>query len=242
MPHLINLKDEELGPYRALSSTTTEAETNICEGYRDGFDTDDSGSDSSSVSFSSDWDEIAEDIWTDVQCLLDLDPLIKFPAPDIVQVSRDNQKAPVEWEPHVAYTDRVRARFPLADPSLADRLGRANWERFLKGNADREKNQNGSLESAGIEVAATIAPRTEAISKFHDSGLGTSINTGSAYAETVMSYRWEGGESVRVPPLPKEAKQGKPFECVACGRKLAITNSSTWKYVEVSIFKHIMLY
>ncbi|KAK3290852.1 uncharacterized protein B0H64DRAFT_446673 [Chaetomium fimeti] len=229
LPYLINhLKDEELGPYRALSSTAAEAMTSMHEGYQDGSDTDNSDSDSS-IPFSSDWDELAEDIWTDVQCLLDLDALIKSPAPDIVQVSRDNQKASVEWKPHVVYTDRIRARFPRADPSLADRLGRANWERFLKGNADREKNEKGGFESSGIDAAGTIADCTEPVSKFHDSGLGTSINTGSAYAETVMSYRREGGQSVQIPPLPKEAKQGKPFECVACGRKLVITDSSAWK-------------
>lgn len=199
------------------------------EGYQDGSDFDDSDSDSSSVSLSSDWDEIAEDIWTDVQCLHDLDPLIRFPAPDIIQPSRDTQQEPVEWQPHIAYTDRIKFRFPDADPSLVDRLARANLERFQKGKADRRKNQSAGIKSD--EVAGTIAEYTEPLSKFNDSGIGTSINTGSAYAETVMSYRQEGGESVKIPPLSKEAKQGKPFECVACGRKLVITNSSVWKYV-----------
>lgn len=214
--------------------TATEAETNLHQGYHDCSDTGyDSDSGFSSASVSSDWDEIAEDIRTDVQCLQDLDALIKSPAPDIVQVSKDNQKASVDWKPHLTYTDRIRTRFPRVKQSLADRLGRANWERFLRGSADREKNQNGSPELTGNEGAATVAHRTEAVSKFHDSGLGTSINTGSAYPETVMSYRREGGESIRIPPLPKEAKQGKDFECVACGQRLIIRNSAAWKYVEV---------
>lgn len=205
------------------------------ECYQDASNSDDSDSGCSSISLSSEWDEIAEDIWTDVQCLLDLDPLIKHPAPDLARAPQLLQLTPSEWKPHVAYIDRIRSRFPKADPTLVDRLGRANWERFLKGNADREKNQKAEVEpapeeqQAGVDVAGTVAHYTEPVSKFHDSGLGTSINTGSAYAETLMSYRQEGGESVKIPPLPKEAKQGNPFECVACGGKLVITNSSAWK-------------
>lgn len=191
------------------------------EGYQDGSDGDNSDSDSSSTTLSSDWDEVAEDLWTDVQCLLDLDPPIESPAPDIVHISVDKPHTPANWKPHVAFSDNIRFRFPSADPSVVDRLARANWERFLKGKVDREKNQNlvksPVAKQTGMENAGTVARNTEPVSKFHDSGLGASINTRSAYAETVMSYRRSGGESVRIPPLPEEAKQGKPFECCVWG-------------------------
>lgn len=69
-------------------------------------------------------------------------------------------------------------------------------------------------------------------SKFHDSGVGTSLGASLAptvsYAETTMSYNHDG-QSVRIPPLSKEAKSGLPFTCVACGRTVVITNNSGWK-------------
>ena len=205
------------------------------EGYRDSSDNDDSDSDCSSILSSSDWDDMAQDLWVDVQCLLDLDAIITCPAPDIAELSTDKQKLPESWDPHVSFRDRIKFRFPNADPSLVERLARANWGRFLKGKADRERNQmiaeEQAAEEPSIEQAGTVAHHTAPISKFHDSGLGTSINTGSAYAETVMTYHREGGASVRIPPLPEEAKQGNPFECIACGGKVVITNSRAWKYV-----------
>ena len=201
------------------------------EGYRDSSDNDDSDSDSSSVSSSSDWDDMAQDLWVDVQCLLDLDAMITCPAPDMAELSTDKKKLPEIWDPHVSFRDRIKFRFPNADPSLVERLARANWERFLKGKDDRERNQRAEevAKKPVMERAGTVAHLTEPLSKFHDSGLGTSINTGSAYAETVMTYRREGGTSVRIPPLPEEAKQGKPFECIACGGKVVIKNSREWK-------------
>ncbi|RKK62106.1 hypothetical protein BFJ69_g17053 [Fusarium oxysporum] len=51
----------------------------------------------------------------------------------------------------------------------------------------------------------------------------------SSYAETVMTYSGSGGQKTRIPPLSDEAKQGKSFPCVACGKVVRITNNSAWK-------------
>ncbi|MBE3047080.1 hypothetical protein IMZ48_32065 [Candidatus Bathyarchaeota archaeon] len=280
-------------------SIAAEAKTDMRERYQYEFDDTDSDSDSSScISLSNDWEEVAEDLWTYVQCLLDLDPLIKCPAPDFIHSSEDGLQDPEEWNPHVTFIDRISSRFPSADSSLVDRLARANWERFRLGagrtlldalnrqasgndltlnnlnnlsrpgrgspdegaggvagvltavDEDADGDEEAEVpkefeyftdeeealvgEQAAVENVATAAQYTEPVSKVHDSGLETSIDSGSAYAETVMSYRQNGAGSVKIPPLPEEGRQGRPFECFACGDNLHITNNSAWKYVDAS--------
>jgi hypothetical protein len=149
----------------------------------------------------------------------------------------------IDWQPHQSYSDKITNRFPEATSELVDRLARGNWERFLKTKTAREENMAAAAEEpkaaelavvvAGAGAGAGVQPEhalTEPVSsKFNDSGVGTSVRTGSSSADTVMSYQAQGRESVRVPPLPEGAKQGKPFDCVACGRQLMITNNSAWK-------------
>jgi hypothetical protein len=107
----------------------------------------------------------------------------------------------------------------------------------MKSRAEREQNQATKNEqqcpkqpAVEAEEAATVLAPSELVSKFHDSGVGTSVQTGSLYAETVMTYRRQGTHSVRIPPLSEEAKHGKPFDCLACGKEVTIRSNSAWKY------------
>ncbi|KAK3323035.1 hypothetical protein B0H66DRAFT_555696 [Apodospora peruviana] len=183
--------------------------------------------------------EIAEDLKTDAQCLMELDPLFK--APILSNHSQQKQAAILEWGPEKAYCDKVQQRFPEAEASLVTRLGEANWERYLRCQKMRDQREI-ELESeadAAPEIpgsgrqAVALAPdygTIAASSKFHDSGLGTSLPASSSYAETVMTYSGAEGQKIHVPRLSEEAKQGKPFPCVACGGRLVrITNNSAWK-------------
>lgn len=217
-----------------------EAKTGLHEGYDDSSGDEDGGSDTSDCTeTSSDWEEIAEDISTDVQCLLDLDPIIQAPAPDVIKNDGDKQfeKSAVQWKPHLSYSDKIANRFPHAEAGLVDRFARANWDRFLMTKAARdrhllesqEEGNNEGTDEIAIGVVAAARSQTEPYSKFHDSGVGTSIRTGSVYAETLMSYRSKGRESVRIPPLPEGAKQGKPFDCVACARQMSCSSNTAWK-------------
>lgn len=224
-------------PHQALDDITAEAKTSLHVEFDGSSDSEESGSDSSvSSDQPSDWDEIMEDLATEVECLLVLDPIIRCPAPDIrTRRIHGKGKTAVDWEPHLSYSDKISNRFPNAPGKLVDRMARANWERFLRTKAAREKNMAAAEEQATGAAAAVAAgvqlenSLTEPTSKFNDSGVGTSIHAGSGYAETMMSYQASGRESVRIPPLSEDAKQGKPFDCVACGRQLTITNNSAWK-------------
>lgn len=88
--------------------------------------------------------------------------------------------------------------------------------------------QSQALEVDADENAAELLQllRDADSSKFNDSGLGPSLRSSASYAETIMSYHGGQGGSIRIPTLPKTAKEGLPFHCRACGKMIiARTNS-----------------
>ncbi|OTA07871.1 hypothetical protein A9Z42_0088040 [Trichoderma parareesei] len=193
---------------------------------------DDSSSDAASDFSNDDVHEIAEDLKTDTLILSSLDPLLKYPIFDTQHEDVANSHATLTWSPEKLFSDKIENRFPSAASPLASHLGRANYERYLRCQATRDaqgREEPGPLVNREVqEYAGTII----ANSKFHDSGVGTSLGAPIAltvsYAETTMSYSHDG-QSVRIPPLSREAKSGLPFSCIACGRTIVITNNSGWK-------------
>ncbi|KAF7553377.1 hypothetical protein G7Z17_g3655 [Cylindrodendrum hubeiense] len=156
--------------------------------------------------------EIAQDLRTDVQCLMELDPMIRNPVFDLLS-QKQKELEEAAWAPQKAFKDKIEQRFPQADKSLTSELGEMNMERYLRCQDQRVKNE--LAEKQQLETTSGEA-ETVAGSKFQDSGLGTSLPTMSSYAETVMTYSGSDGQKTRIPPLTDEAKRGKPFPCVAC--------------------------
>ncbi|KAF5639309.1 ankyrin repeat [Fusarium sp. NRRL 52700] len=221
----LDLGDARTDACSLLEVVVTEAKTGLHDAYNDFSDRDESGSETS-FSESNDLNDVAEDLWTDTRCLIDLAPLIESPAPDSMDPSYDDIRETARLKPHLPYIDKIMARFPTAEEALIDRLASANLVRYRENKEAREANH--ALQESELETGLDF-PYTESVSKFHDSGVGTSINTASVYAETIMSYRREGQKSLSIPPLPADAKRGKPFDCIACGKKVHITNDSAWK-------------
>lgn len=223
-----------------LTGVTMEARTSLHEGYDDTSEDDGSESDFSEPSeMCSDWEELIEDIATDVQCLLDLDPLIEAPAPDITkrQTKQHTETRAAKWELFHVFSGNISQKFPKADIGLVDRLAKAHLDRILMTQierakhfqeAEQEKNQD---DAKGVATGAITAdpPPTELGSKFHDSGIGTSAGTGSKYAATVISFSSKGLESMDIPPLPEGAAEGKPFECVVCARPVVCRDIRLWR-------------
>ncbi|KKP02600.1 hypothetical protein THAR02_05288 [Trichoderma harzianum] len=172
--------------------------------------------------------EIAEDLKTDTLVLSGLDPLLKHPIFDAQHEHIIESHALSTWGPEKSYSDKIGNRFPRADVSLTLYLGRANYERFLRCQEAREYQEEEEPLPIVNQEAGTHAGTRITNTKFHDSGVGTSIALTMSYAETTMSYNHDG-QSVRIPPLPREAKAGSPFTCIACGRTVIITNNSAWK-------------
>ncbi|KAH0431609.1 hypothetical protein CcaCcLH18_06913 [Colletotrichum camelliae] len=208
---------------------------NTC-GDSDSEYSEDSGSGDSVFDLSSDlvsidWKEIADDMQTDVECLIDLGPLIESPFIDPMETkSVDSSTRDLKLDTGCqVYSNRIGHRFSEAQQDLVDRLAIANWNRLLRVLEEKEKalteNEAVVVPAANDEVVASEKGTT-----FHDSGLGTSVPTASAYAETVMSYRKGNHSQVQIPPMPQEGKKHNPFECLVCGRQVTMASDSAWKY------------
>lgn len=174
--------------------------------------------------------EIAEDLKTDVQCLLDLGYRFSEQPVRRAQRSSGPASAPVlQVNPDtllVTLIDRIRSRYPSCNPDLVQILGKGQRERYIRCQEERSRNRLARLANSSLEEATTGKP---ASTVFRDSALGSSIPTASKYAETVISYAGGQGGSVRVPPLPEGAFKGTPFECIACEKLVTITSKSAWK-------------
>ncbi|KAM6516917.1 hypothetical protein FSOLCH5_007866 [Fusarium solani] len=182
---------------------------------------DNSSSDSTSEYSTADVHELAEDLKTDVDCLIELDQMIRDPATDPEPEMIEADVSLSSWTPHQVFANKIEHRFPGADAKLLSSLGMINYQRYLRCQTERDRNQ---VHAEQPEQAVQVTTG----SKSHDSGLGSSLNPASSYAETIMSYR-DGNRSVRIPPLSEEAKGGEAFPCVACGRSVIITTNSQWK-------------
>lgn len=217
---LINIVDVDLAEagqecasmLRSLTAAATEGDIDDSSGSE--------FSDSSSGSFNG----VLRDLVVDTTCLLDLEPLLRSPIlPTDLEPTAVLDTSRITWNPHQPYSDKVSVRFPMAADDLANRLGRANYERYLRCQEQKATNELGD----GPSVSGVL---DSASSRFHDSGIGSSLLTAaSTYAETVMSYGPGEGREVRVPPLPDRAKEGLPFPCVACGKWVKIVTNSAWK-------------
>ena len=86
-------------------------------------ESEDTGYDNdASLSYSYDSiDEILEDIRTDIECLMDLDPLLKTPIDDL-ENDGARPSSLLESQPAQFYASLIHARFPQANFDLVDKL------------------------------------------------------------------------------------------------------------------------
>lgn len=130
--------------------------------------------------------------------------------------------------PYHYHMELIESKYPNASRPLLERLGKCNWERYLRLQERREMIKDGeSLQGEEIESK----------SRFNDSALGTSVpaqsESGSSiptYAETVVSSRAASSHH-KLPKLPREGRNGQRFICQVCNRIVAIRYSRDWKYV-----------
>jgi hypothetical protein len=132
------------------------------------------------------------------------------------------------------YVLQVHDKFRNADVSLVERLGEANWQRFIRVRQQlAHGDQDADKQEAGPETHSRFTPA----SKFHDSGLGSSLPGKTSFAPTVASHSSfisglsaKEGSYVRVPPTPNEVAEGLPFECFLCKQTLSkVRNRIDWK-------------
>lgn len=192
-------------------------------------DNSDDASDSSSFVGDDSLSEIAEDLLTKANYLMDLDPLYEAASDQLTSYDAEpvaNFPELYSSQPVNLFTERIKMKFPNVNMELANYLGQANYNRCLRGYEQRNSAQSVSVQ----DVENTEGTVVE--SRFYDSGIGTSAGTGtpgSQYAETVMSFHHENGVTAKIPPLPDVGKNKRPFICLACGKLVVIRSNKQWK-------------
>ena len=184
------------------------------------FDDDANKSDESEADFPTDSiDEVLEDLKVGIRCLIDLTPSILWPAED----PEHREKVPKLdlLQERTAHSDLLSKRFPEAEPNLIERLGQVNWTRYKRGQAEREAN----VEKETIDIDRSGSVYSP--SKFHDSGLGSSVPARTTYVQSILS---SDRSRSRIPPLSENAKKGEPFPCDACGRSIRVKSDHEWRY------------
>jgi hypothetical protein len=175
-----------------------------------------------------------------VTCLTDLSPTMERVLKDSNLAGEDPIAGPQGVAFHVTeaakqYVLHVHDKFRNAPKALVERLGEANWQRFVRIRASMQKQEQELAEGKQEPVVAksAFAP----ISKFHDSGLGSSIPAHSQPAASIASHSSfvstqadEGAGRFRVPPTPEEVGNSIPFKCFICGRlQSKVKNRIDWK-------------
>jgi hypothetical protein len=132
------------------------------------------------------------------------------------------------------YVLQVHNKFRNAKTLLVERLGEANWQRFVRVRRHMAPDVDEDVTNDLVAGAcSTFIPA----SKFHDSGLGRPLQATSPFAPTVASHSSfisshaeKGSSYARVPPTPAEVGEGIPFECFICKQTLTkIKNRVDWK-------------
>jgi hypothetical protein len=167
-----------------------------------------------------------------VDCLLRLSMTIRNPAPHdrfIMSQSADT----TYFEPFDI--QHVQSKFPLVEPWLAERLGKATSRRrqyFRYRESHHAKLSQGldDTDPAPKECNETIASSIP--SHLKDKGKQPTIleddrsDAGASQTSYATSIAEEG--ALRVPPLPEESHEG-PFQCPFCYVMVLVTDRAAWK-------------
>jgi hypothetical protein len=202
----------------------------------------------------SDFAEGVGDLSTYTDCLMDLSPALENPATDVdfnEQAVSNIETFQVSSVMAVSYCHKIRDRFPDLDVRLVERLGEANQkrsQRIIENFSTETKAQTKDipqLDDASEPIFSESRPDFTDTTKstyFSDSVFSKDQKVGFAKEEyddtasqttfasfsTAFSMSHQGRP--RVPNLPANARAGKPFQCMACGKQLKnIRNRRMWK-------------
>ena len=160
-----------------------------------------------------------------LDCLYETSMLIRQPAQtDFTAASRKGFKS------HYGPYDKahVRGMHPKTDEQTVDRLGYAITQR--RNYLDYRSRHHAKLKK-GIEPLSTVddlsdTVATDFITSAKDDGdmESQSIITSTSYASSFV----EGHGKATVPPPPRDAIIGKPFECPYCWFLINVKNRQSW--------------
>ena len=181
-----------------------------------------------------------KDMHFHITCLEDLSSALERMVKDTNLAGEDPIVGPHGITFHVTesakqYVLQVHDKFRNAPKALVERLGEANWQRFMRIRRSMQKQEQEVAENN--TEPATAKSAFAPVSKFHDSGLGSSVPSRSHIAASMASHSSfassqadSGVDKLRVPPTPENVGLGLPFECFICGlRQSKIKNRVDWK-------------
>lgn len=121
-------------------------------------------------------------------------------------------------EPASPFVSLVLDRFRKASPWLAQRLGEANWQRYVRIRAQtRASHEDDALADSVVPISVfnfdSMFPNYEMSTASHPPSVSSllDINEGS----------------LRVPDEPSEVALGQPFTCAICSHKLYNINAGS---------------
>lgn len=178
-------------------------------------------------------DDTINDLKEDVSLLMELLPSISrlaaldWPLESTSSLEQSGFEASL---PARLWISQVADKYVRAAPSLVNRLGEANWQRFC-----RLRIQKDADLAAEYGQAKSIFRDTSTI--FRDSAVGTSLASAEVDKHSVASHSsfassnpGDSQHSRRVPPEPPEIALGEPFLCLMCHSWLDnIRNRIDWK-------------
>lgn len=158
-------------------------------------------------------------------CLMDLSSALICPALEVEPKDEPSVITSGQRCAHDYHARLIEAKFPRAQPQLLHTLGQISWKRYQRMQQEREAYFRAQL------VISSDQNSQAAKSQFQDSGIGSSLPIASTYAGTTISFTTmaSDGNRLNIPSIPAEAKNGKSFECVACGRHVRVTNNREWR-------------
>ncbi|KAJ4138432.1 hypothetical protein NW768_002264 [Fusarium equiseti] len=175
--------------------------------------------------------QISQNVSDVIDCLLRLSVAIRNPAPHDRFATHMSIDAS-HYEPFDI--EHVTSKFSKIEPFLADRLGRAISRRrqYFKYRESHHLKMSQGLHcrepNDGDSTIASSLPQHVKATDFSLEAVDEDEASDSGITQTSFASSHAGGDKLRVPPLPMEARNG-PFECPFCHMMIVATNSLSWK-------------
>lgn len=177
------------------------------------------------------------DIIEVVNCLLRLSVAIRNPAPhDRLTKSKSTDTS--HYEPYDI--QHVCTKFPNADEKITARLGKAISRRrqYFKYREEHHNKLSQGLDfNSGITEIVGPSTIASSLPQHIKGGAGVAGDLGTldedersetGISQTSYATSVADSEKIRVPPLPKQSKDG-PFECPFCFMIISASTPLSWK-------------
>ncbi|RYP71834.1 hypothetical protein DL771_004546 [Monosporascus sp. 5C6A] len=208
-------------------------------------------------------DDFLEDISTYIDCLMDLSLALENPVIDLEpadSASQNLETFDVSSPQAMAFCRKIRDRFPKPEKWLVERLGEGNACRALalkdlrEGLLDSQTSEP-EIRKVSVELEGSVLPSEGLFSDSQQKMTETTLSTfrsGSIFDKSIpdlqvfddsASFVTSASFSTtlsavnmgrpRLPPLPEEALEGRPFSCLACHQTLTggLTRSEWKKHI-----------